>query len=108
MAINYESLPVKCSNVVEKHICYEGWHYFLDQDEARLKKILKDESNDICLKLYKTALLIQGRNILLVFVINIHVLLTYYIFSMHLNHIFLLKMIEYEHLLNYLMLFENL
>ena len=63
--MNYESLPVRCSNVVEKHICYEGWHYFLNQDEARLKKILEDESNDICLKLYKTALLVQGRNFIL-------------------------------------------
>lgn len=63
--MNYENLPVRCSNTIEKKFCYEGWHYFLNQDAARLKKALEDDSNDMFVKLYKTALLIQGRNVLL-------------------------------------------
>ena len=65
MAVDYEKLPVKCSNSVEMKICHEGWQYFLSPETAQLRTIFADKNQDIFVKLYQTALLIQGRNVLL-------------------------------------------
>ena len=62
MTINRNMLPLPCNTTKEWKICIEGWKFFKNPSISSLQHELTDGTRDIFFDLYKTALIIQGRN----------------------------------------------
>jgi Fe-S-cluster containining protein len=62
MSLKKEALPVPCSTAKEWKICVESWKFFKTSSLDALRQELSGFSSDTFEKMYKSAIMIQGRN----------------------------------------------
>jgi len=62
MAISKDTLPIPCNTVKEWEICVESWKFFKTASLGKIPQVMIAWTGDVFEGLYKSAIMIQGRN----------------------------------------------